>query len=156
MSLGQGNLVNLPRLLDTERSAGSTLSVVLPGRNAIDIGNVLLPRLTADAELFLDGASAYRKLAKKHEIALRIVPSHPKHKTSGALYINNVNAYDSRLKGWMARFKGVATKNLPNYLGWRRHLDMAQGTDARQFLEAALDASKKNRESAPKNVPKTS
>ena len=26
----------------------------------------------------------------------------------------NVNAYDSRLKGWMARFIGVATKYLPN------------------------------------------
>jgi len=27
------------------------------------------------------------------------------------------------LKGWMARFHGVATKNLPNYLGWRRCLE---------------------------------
>jgi hypothetical protein len=26
-------------------------------------------------------------------------------------------AYHSRLKQWLARFNGVATKNLPNYLG---------------------------------------
>ncbi len=28
-------------------------------------------------------------------------------------HIQNVNAYDSRLKGWMHRFNGVATKYLP-------------------------------------------
>ena len=39
------------------------------------------------------------------------------------LHINNVNAYHSRLKQWLNRFNGVATKNLPNYLGWRRALE---------------------------------
>ena len=39
------------------------------------------------------------------------------------LHINNVNAYHSRLKQWLARFNSVATKNLPNYLGWRRALE---------------------------------
>jgi hypothetical protein len=28
-----------------------------------------------------------------------------------------------RLKEWLRRFHGVATKNLPNYLGWRRTLE---------------------------------
>ena len=39
------------------------------------------------------------------------------------LHINNVNAYHSRLKQWLSRFNGVATKNLPSYLGWRRALE---------------------------------
>ena len=40
------------------------------------------------------------------------------------LHINNVNAYHGRLKQWPPiRFNGVATKNLPNYLGWRRALE---------------------------------
>ncbi len=39
------------------------------------------------------------------------------------LHINNVNAYHGRLKQGLARFNGVATKNLPNYLGWRRALE---------------------------------
>jgi hypothetical protein len=38
-------------------------------------------------------------------------------------HINNVNAYHSRLKEWLRPFHGVATKNLPNYLGWRRTLE---------------------------------
>lgn len=41
--------------------------------------------------------------------------------------IQNVNAYDRRLKEWMRRFHGVATKYLPNYLGWRRMLERYQG-----------------------------
>ena len=40
-----------------------------------------------------------------------------------AFHIQNVNDYHSRLKGWMGRFHGVATKYLPNYLGWRRCLE---------------------------------
>ena len=41
----------------------------------------------------------------------------------GVEHIQNVNAYDSRLKLWMRRFHGVATKYLDNYLGWRRWLE---------------------------------
>jgi hypothetical protein len=41
----------------------------------------------------------------------------------GVFHIQNVNAYDSRLKGWMRRFHGVATQYLENYLGWRRMLE---------------------------------
>src|SRR3954464_1974972 len=36
---------------------------------------------------------------------------------------NTVNAYHSRLKEWLRPFHGVATKNLPNDLGWRRTLE---------------------------------
>ncbi|MFZ2452680.1 MAG: IS1595 family transposase, partial [Methylovulum miyakonense] len=42
---------------------------------------------------------------------------------AGVYHIQNVNAYDSRLKTWMRRFHGVATKYLENYLGWRRGLE---------------------------------
>ena len=41
-------------------------------------------------------------------------------RTDGSYHIQNVNAYISRLKQWMARFKAVATKYLASYLGWRR------------------------------------
>ena len=34
----------------------------------------------------------------------------------GVYHLQNVNAYDSRLKNWMGRFHGVATKYLENYL----------------------------------------
>jgi len=73
-------------------------------------------------------------------VALRVVPKNKKHKTIGTLHINNVNAYDQRLKKWMGRFHGVATKNLSNYLGWHRWLDAAKKrkATARKFLIAAI------------------
>jgi hypothetical protein len=35
----------------------------------------------------------------------------------------NVNAFPDRLEEWLRRFHGLATKNLPNDLGWRRSLE---------------------------------
>ena len=43
----------------------------------------------------------------------------------GPWHIQNANAYHGRLKGWMHRFKGVATSYLESYLGWFRALDRA-------------------------------
>ena len=58
----------------------------------------------------------------------------------GIYHINNVNAYDSRLKNWMRPFNGVATKYLPNYLGWHRALDRETGSLApAAMLAAALN-----------------
>jgi transposase-like protein len=36
----------------------------------------------------------------------------------GIFHIQNVNAFHRRLKGWMERFNGVATKYLDHYLAW--------------------------------------
>jgi hypothetical protein len=40
----------------------------------------------------------------------------------------SVNNYDSRLKGWMRRFNGVATKYFDSYLGWHRACDRNGGS----------------------------
>ena len=36
-------------------------------------------------------------------------------------HLQTNNAFHSHFKGWMARFRGVATKYLANYVGWHRH-----------------------------------
>ena len=62
-----------------------------------------------------------------------------KQRIRGAFHIQNVNAYDSRLKEWMIRFHGVATKYLHNYLGWRRLLERYQeGVTAELCLREAV------------------
>ena len=43
---------------------------------------------------------------------------------AGVYHIQNANAYHSRLKEWMRRFHGVATKYLDHYLGWRRMIEI--------------------------------
>ena len=34
-----------------------------------------------------------------------------------------MNAYHGRVKEWVRRFHGVAIKNLPSYLSWRRTIE---------------------------------
>jgi hypothetical protein len=46
---------------------------------------------------------------------------------AGVYHVQNVNAYDSRLKDWIRRFHGVATRYLDSYLGWFRAIDRTQG-----------------------------
>lgn len=108
----------IPVLVARDCSTGKTLTKALPSRTAKDIGKALVPALAMDVVLCSDNASAYRTLAKAMDIELRCVPANPKKKRKGEVYhIQNFNAYDSRLKGWMFRFRGVATKNLPNWAG---------------------------------------
>jgi transposase-like protein len=129
----------IPVIVARDRATGQTLSSVIASRSAVDIGVKLLPHLSRDAELISDGASTYRLIAQSHGITFRTVPKDKNHKTRGTLHINNVNAYDKRLKEWMDRFHGVATKNLDIYLGWHRFLDAAKRkATARKFLSAAI------------------
>jgi hypothetical protein len=53
------------------------------------------------------------------------VPLNPSagERVKGIYHIQNVNNYDSRLKTWMRRFDGAATKYLDSYLGWYRACD---------------------------------
>lgn len=59
---------------------------------------------------------------------------------AGAFHIQNVNAFDARLKGWMRRFHGVATRYLENYLGWFKALDRSanSGQDPASLLAMAI------------------
>jgi len=126
----------IPVLVARNRSDGATLTAVLPSRKGKDIADVLAPKITSDAVLITDGATAYRAVSRaKKGIELRAVPANPKGKKSGPNHINNVNAYDHRLKDWIYRFHGVATKYLPHYIGWHRWLEAARGhSKARKFL----------------------
>ena len=79
-----------------------------------------------DAVLCSDGAKAYAAFAAEHGLHHEPVNLAAGVRVrDGAFHIQNVNAYHGRLKGWMGRFNGVATRYLPNYLGWRRTLERA-------------------------------
>ena len=80
--------------------------------------------MTAENPLIGDGGKAIAAFARKAKIPFHAVPA-PGKPTREAphLHLNNVNAYHGRLKQWLNRFNGVATKNLPSYLGWRRALE---------------------------------
>ena len=113
----------VPVLIVRDRH-GSTTDAVLPNLEGGMIKTFLKPVVAADALLVSDGAKAYGSFAKEIGIEHKaVVAAHGQHVVAGIYHIQNVNAYMSRLKGWMRPFNGVATKYLKSYLGWRRMIE---------------------------------
>lgn len=113
----------IPVLIARDRH-GATTDEQLSRANAAEITTLLKPLLPSDTILCTDGAAAYRTAARALKLGHRALNLAAGVRIlAGVYHIQNVNAYDSRLKGWMARFHGVATKYLVNYLGWRRLLE---------------------------------
>jgi transposase-like protein len=104
--------------------SGQTADFRLEKIDAPHITAVLRPLVDKDAILCTDGARVYQTVARDLGLTHRAINIQQGIRViDGAFHIQNVNAYDSRLKQWMGRFHGVATKYLENYLGWRRMLE---------------------------------
>jgi len=96
--------------------------------------------LDHDALLVSDENRAYKAFCHTEGISHEAVNlSKGQRVIKGAYHIQNVNAYHSRLKSWIAHFHGVATKYLPNYLGWRRSIEQHPNFSAESLLNVALD-----------------
>jgi transposase-like protein len=101
----------------------ATSDTVLSDLSATTIGAHLKPIVARDAVLVTDGNRAYEAFAAETGITqMALVASHGQ-RAAGCYHIQNVNAYVSRFDLWRARFKGVASKYLPSYLGWRRMIE---------------------------------
>lgn len=53
-------------------------------------------------------------------------------------HIQNVNGLHSRLKQWINRFKGVATKYLDNYLAWFLFVDSHSNENKKHNIKEFL------------------
>ncbi len=113
----------IPVIVARDRQ-GATTDAVLPKLNRVSIAAALGGIVTPSNEFCCDGGTAIVAFARKAGIPTHILPLPGKpNPRAPDFHINNVNAYHGRLKEWLRRFHGVATKNLPNYLGWRRTLE---------------------------------
>lgn len=129
----------VPVLIARDRDKATT-DAILPDRSTASIAAVLEPIVAKSAVLVSDGAGigAYRAFANKANIVHVGLNSSQGEHAWGVYHIQNVNNYCSRLKGWMRRFNGVATKYLDSYLGWHRLTDRTGDTlDASLMLAAA-------------------
>jgi transposase-like protein len=102
----------------------------------------LPPILTPDTLLVTDANQAYRAFAKEAGVAHDFVNvsagQRVARQASGAIHVQNVNGYHSRFHGWLLGFRGVATRYLPNYLGWRWAIDQQRIDSSETFLKAAI------------------
>ena len=119
---------------------GNTADFILEKADKVHLGAVLKPLLATDVILCTDGEKALAAVAKEMGITHRPVNLAAGQRiVAGVYHVQNVNAYDSRLKEWMRRFHGVATRYLGNYLGWRRLIERYdRNISSADFLRAAL------------------
>lgn len=102
---------------------GTTTDHVMPDLEGRTFHAFLAPVVARDALLVSDGRAAYGQFADATGRLHISLNASAGERTYGHYHIQNVNAYQSRFKGWMAPFKGVASKNIPSYLGWRRMIE---------------------------------
>lgn len=98
----------------------------------------LKPVLDQDVLFVTDSNLTYTAFCETEEISHETVNLSEHQRVKGAYHLQNVNAYHSRFKGWLQRFHGVATKYLPNYLGWRHALELHPEHPSEIWLNAAL------------------
>ena len=119
---------------------GQTLDFVT-GKGAltkVQLHACLPPVIDKDVFLMTDGHAAYRAFAREAGISHRAVNLRAGIRVQGAAHMQNVNAYHSRLRGWLRPFHGVATRYLPNYLAWRWILDAGRIRSPETLLKATL------------------
>ena len=112
-------------LIARDRHKHTVASVVGRGSpSPRDVERALRTVIAPGSILCTDGSSAYGILAAVAGLThCRVAGKHGRGARGSVYHIQNVNAYHGRLKRWLRRFNGVATKYLPNYLGWHGFLD---------------------------------
>ncbi|WP_314443053.1 IS1595 family transposase [Massilia timonae] len=135
---------HLDCILVARDRSGQTIDAVT-GRGALKVAQLvkhLLPKLDSQALLVTDANAVYSAFARAHGIAHQAVNlsvgERVRNGTEGAIHVQNVNAYHRRFKEWLARFHGVASRWLPNYLGWQWALDGGRVTSVEQLLRIAF------------------
>jgi transposase-like protein len=113
----------VPVLVARDRSAGEA-DFVLKRFTLKNVEQHLLPLLSRDIVLCTDGHLTFETLTRKHQLEHKVLNASDGERVKASVFhIQGVNNYHQRLKGWIQRFHGVATKYLPHYLGWFRWFD---------------------------------
>ena len=100
------------------------IDAVIEHVSAEELEAHLSGRLRPGAILCADAHLSHESIAKRLQLNLKeLVTSNGEYVIEGKYHIQHVNAYHGDLKSWINDFfKGVATKNLSKYLGWKRYL----------------------------------
>ena len=89
-----------------------------------DMFSCLEGQIPINTPVCADALAQQKIIAKKLNVVLKeLVFTTGRTVIDGVFHLQHVNALHSDLKGWInSLFKGVASKNLSKYLGWRRAL----------------------------------
>lgn len=98
-----------------DRTGNLITELICKGRmKHTDLERLFTGRIEDEAILCTDSHKSYIKFAQNLGVELQQI-RRGKHK-EGIYHIQHINAFHSKLKKWMDRFNGVATKYLANYI----------------------------------------
>lgn len=92
-----------------------------------DIHSVFDGKIDSDSTVVTDKMNSYVRFAHSNDIDLVQVKNGRGKK--GIYDLQHINSYHSKLKKFMARFNGVSTKHLDNYLAWSGFVNYAKEAD---------------------------
>lgn len=109
---------------------GRESDAVLLDKSLNQIEPTLKPLLTVGTILCTDGNLSYCSIAQNAPgvIHKRLVASAHHRVEDDVFHIQTLNNYVSRWREWMAKFHGVGTDYLANYLAWFRVVNQEPNT----------------------------
>lgn len=106
-----------------DRTGNLITELICKGRmKHTDLERLFRDRIEDNSILCTDSHKSYIKFAQNLGIELQQI-KRGKHK-EGIYHIQHINSFHSKLKKWMDRFNGVATKYLSNYMYWFKWLEI--------------------------------
>jgi transposase-like protein/IS1 family transposase len=122
-----------------------TRSFVLRRMSGKVLAEQARPSIAPQSLLCTDAWQSYKTFARQIKIKHFSLSSRRGQRVIHGIYhIQSVNSYQSRLRTWLRRFNGVATKYLRNYLIWQEHLDgsrnLQYGLGEKRLFVTALSA----------------
>ena len=119
-------LVCVPCAVDRKGNAVSRMAKL--GKCSSEaLDKVLGGRVSSESTLCSDDDASYRKFSKRNGNSLVQIKG-GKGSVKGIYHIQHQNAYHSKLKAFLASFKGVSSKYLNNYLTWNNVVEHGGGT----------------------------
>jgi len=103
----------------------ATADILLEAIYKKGLSEALRRSVKADAILYTDGSAAMATTTKQISVNHETLNSSAGERVRGPWHIQNANASHGRRKGWMHRFRAVATSYLKSYPGWFCALDQA-------------------------------
>lgn len=139
---GKRGISNLKIAVVVAQDRNGSVIARIAGRGrpkAEEIDTVIGEHIHPSALLCTDTATNYKKFAKIKGLKHETVNERQKQRVKKGIYhIQHVNNFHHRLKAWMVRFQGVATKYLDNYLYWFRWLDLGKNLSFENRVEQML------------------
>lgn len=129
-------------LVGRARGTPLTLDAVMPSMSRFEVERALARHLDPNQTIVCcDGSTSFENIPTNLKVPIKVaVASYKSPDKCPTYHVQSVNSYHSELKKFInGDLKGVATKNLPHYLAWKRLLKWEkEGLLPEDYIRSAI------------------